>query len=166
MNKEFALVFLKNHQPMPNDDELTPEIIETYGDVMDYIRENPDKEFLPLVLNSFGEYEGLGIYSMADEVINKYDRESVVVNLVQSLRNTDSGVKYRCVNLCKKYSDERLIYPLAALLDDEVPSIRLGAVKALSMIDDGEIKDLLCNYLEIEEDESNKAFVESMVRGM
>lgn len=51
MNKETALNFLKENQPMPDDINLDKSVIAMYDDVTKYFLYNPDKECLPLLLN-------------------------------------------------------------------------------------------------------------------
>lgn len=62
VNKEMALMFLTNHQPMPKDQELNESLISEYDEVRKYFLANPTQECLPLFLNSFGEYDGCGVY--------------------------------------------------------------------------------------------------------
>ena len=50
MNKEFAISFLQKNQPMPDDKSLSQEAIDTYCEVLSYIKENPDNDFIALFL--------------------------------------------------------------------------------------------------------------------
>jgi len=53
MNKFEAIEFLKHHQPLPDDNELTKEIIDNYDEVRKFFKSNPDEICIPLFLNSF-----------------------------------------------------------------------------------------------------------------
>jgi hypothetical protein len=64
MNKEKAIEFLKKHQPMPDDDSLSTELINEYDMVRKYFLMNPDEECIPLFLNSYGKIDGYGVYKL------------------------------------------------------------------------------------------------------
>lgn len=55
MTKKEALAFLALNQPMPNDYDITQELINKYNNVRLYFSANPAEEAIPLFLQSFGK---------------------------------------------------------------------------------------------------------------
>lgn len=53
MTKKEALAFLALNQPMPNDYDITQELINKYNNVRLYFSANPAEEAIPLFLQSF-----------------------------------------------------------------------------------------------------------------
>ena len=152
MNKETALNFLKENQPMPDDSNLDKSVIAMYDDVIKYFLYNPDKECLPLLLNSFGEYDGYGVYQSVEDVILRFEHEEVVDCLVESLNSRHNGVKYWCAQISALFPDKKLISPLKNLLKDTNNDIREAAITSLAQIEDDEILDILKSHLDTEKD--------------
>lgn len=153
MDKKTAIDFLKNNQPMPNDSLLDKKTIQMYDDVRKYFLNNPDIECLPLFLNSFGEYDGYGIYQLVEDVVQMFDHDDVVNCLIESLRSPFNGVKYWCAQISALFPDEKLILPLVALLEDENDDIRVASCTSLSRIDDDRIIDVLKKQINVEKND-------------
>ena len=96
MTKDEALYFLKSHQPMPGDENLSSELIGVYEEVRVFFKNNPDNRCIPLFLNSFGGKVGYGVYQMVDEVM------ASVIALAQLALNNIYYDKV-CNDLQKKY---------------------------------------------------------------
>ena len=156
MNKDYALSFLKLHQPMPNDDILDEELISIYDEVRKYFLDNPSEECIPLFLNSFGEYDGLGVYQLVEDVILRFNHKTVVDYLKKSLRSEYKGVRYWCTQIALSFPDESLIAPLSDLLSDENSDIRIAAVMALFEIPNQNIMNILLSHLDMEKDSDVK----------
>lgn len=159
MDKEKALSFLKENQPMPNDKNLNESIIGVYDEVRRYFLANPDEECLPLFLNSFGEYGGMGVYQLVEDVILKFSHDKVVNCLLEALKSKFNGVKYWCAQICALFPDEKLINPLEKLLNDSNQDIRMSVITSLSQIQDEKVITILKNQLSVEEDDEVKDFL-------
>ncbi len=159
MDKEKALSFLKENQPMPNDRNLDENLISMYDEVRKYFLDNPDEECLPLFLNSFGEYDGMGVYQLVEDVILKFQHDDVVKNLLEALKSKYSGVKYWCVQICESFPDEKLIDPLRGLLSDPNQDIKIAVITSLVQIQDNKVVCILKNQLNFEKDEEVKNFL-------
>lgn len=111
MNKIEALEFLKLHQPMPADNDITQEMINIYDNVRIYFLAHPDKEAIPLLLNSFGEGDGLGVYQLVEDVFYKCNIDDVVENIASILENpnTIKSIRFWCTLLTMSFPDNRLI---------------------------------------------------------
>ena len=163
MNKEKAILFLKNHQPMPEDSKLDEQTIEMYDEVRKFFMENPDKECLPLFLNSFGEYDGNGVYQLVEDVILKFEHEEVVSCLSEALKSSYSGVKYWCAQICSLFPDRKLIKSLEKLLTEDSDDIRIAALTSLSIINDSKILTILKNHYDEEPNEEVKDFLSELI---
>jgi hypothetical protein len=111
MTKQYALQFLRSHQPMPPDDEWTEELAQQYDQVRHYFIENPDPVCIPLFLHSFGNRSGWGIYQLVDEVFQRYEPAEVIPYLKGALRSEHESVRYWTAQICLAFADERLIEP-------------------------------------------------------
>ncbi|HHC4738976.1 hypothetical protein OM262_16015 [Escherichia albertii] len=87
MTKKEALASLSLHQPMPNDYDITQELITKYNDVRFYFCANLAEEAIPLFLQSFGEGNGLGVYQLVEDFLFKCDKNIVVSNIASILEN-------------------------------------------------------------------------------
>lgn len=52
---------------MPNDYDITQELINKYNNVRLYFSANPAEEAIPLFLQSFGEGDGFGVYQLVED---------------------------------------------------------------------------------------------------
>ena len=64
ITKTEAFSFLKEHKPMPCDDELKENEIKKYEEVREYFISNPNEWCILLFLNSFGGKDEFGVYQM------------------------------------------------------------------------------------------------------
>ena len=64
MNQAEALAFLRQHQPLPDDDALTAAIINQFDAVLKFFAASPCDEAVSLLLRAFGRGDGWGVYPM------------------------------------------------------------------------------------------------------
>lgn len=166
MDKKYGLNFLKANQPMPNDNLLNSHLINTYDQIRKFFLENPDEECISLFLNSFGEYNGMGVYQLIEDVILKYDHEIVVPYLQEALKSEFNGVKYWCAQICENFPDDRLINPLMSLMQDSNPDIQISAITALSQIRTTNIICILKEQINIEKNCEVKDFLIEVINDL
>ena len=159
MNKDTAIAFLRSHQPMPNDDILDESLINKYEEVRKFFMANPSEECIPLFLNSFGEYDGFGVYQLVEDIILKFKHEVVIHYLRESLNNEHKGVRYWCAQIALLFPDDLLVEPLSSLLMDENSDIRMAATMALMEISNPIIKQILDSHLSLEIDNDIKELI-------
>jgi len=116
MDKQSALDFLRTHQPMPPDVEMSGEEIKTYGEVRRYFIANPDTECISLFLHSFGDGLGFGNYQIVDDVLLKYVPEEVVPKLVGGLRDENRSIRFWCAEMAASFPNPLLVEPLRDLI--------------------------------------------------
>ncbi|MCX9044898.1 hypothetical protein [Citrobacter portucalensis] len=111
MSKDEALKFLEMHQPMPADCEITQELIDRYDEVRMYFITYPDREAIPLFLQSFGDGNGLGVYQVVEDFFYKCDFNDVVDNISSILENphTVKSVRLWCTILTMSFPDKRML---------------------------------------------------------
>lgn len=145
MDKDTALSFLSQHQPMPPDSELTEELLVQYDEIRKFCIENPDPECIPLFLNSFGEGTGFGVYQLVDDVLRQFHPKDIVMHLVKALRSSYHSVRGWAAQLAMQFPQPELMKPLEDILFnyDEDSAIRSWAAISISFIDDPLIDGIL-----------------------
>jgi len=138
MNRNEALSFLRDHQPMPDDDDLTQEVIDKYDEVRKFFTANPDKEVISLFLNSYGNGDGWGVYQLVEGVFYKCHRDDVVVEIKEILENPSiaDSVRYWVTQVSAAFSDVKLKKGLAISLKSKNEDIRDAAQLSIDMIDE------------------------------
>ena len=99
---------------MPEDEKLTQKVIDEYASVVDFLKTSRsfDKEIMFFVMNSFGEYDGAGMY---EEVINllKESPEDIIVPLIKlGLKSSSMGTRYWSTILSLSFPDRILLHEL------------------------------------------------------
>ncbi len=109
MNADEGLAFLLRHQPMPDDDDLTQETIDTFDEVRRYFTAHPDPRAVPLLLGSFGDGSGWGVYQLVENAFRKLDRDHVVRSLRVALESPHQGVRNWSLQIAMVYRDRSLV---------------------------------------------------------
>src|SRR5438477_13203238 len=89
-----ALEFLRQHQPMTPDDELTHELIVQYGEVREYLSQHPVKDAVSLLLGSFGQGWGCGVYQIVENALLPLPTEDVVPSLIEYLGSSSKWTRF------------------------------------------------------------------------
>jgi hypothetical protein len=152
MTRDEAIRFLREHQPMPADGELSTETISRYDEARKLFLQHPDPESVPLFLGSFGEGDGFGVYQLIGDVIVQLDRDVVLPHLAEALRSAHRSVRYWSAQIAALVPDSRLAERLTGLLADEDSGVRYAAVTALEPIGGQGVTMALKRALETEPD--------------
>ena len=156
---EDALVFLRRHQPMPPDPALSDELISEYEEVRQFLEANPDERAIPLLLNSFGEGSGFGIYQLVECVLVLFPPATVVPHLASSLASRQRSVRYWTAQIAAFFPDAALINPLAKLLVLGDADEHWAAAMALDSIEDVAVDRILSEALLQEKDDYVDRFI-------
>lgn len=137
MNKKEALKFLESHQPMPSDNDLTQDLIDKYDDVRVFFVNNPDVDAIPLLMRSFGDGDGFGVYQLVEDVFDKCNFDDVIINISNVLKDTSTvkSVRYWVTQLAIAFSDRRLVDGLNISLRFDDEDIQFMAASALECIE-------------------------------
>ena len=163
MNKEEAITFLKKHQPMPVDNQIAKEVIEKYNDVRIYFFKNPDSECIPLLLNSFGEGDGYGIYQLVEDVLRNFNSEEVVPYLKEALSSQYRSVRYWCAQIAASFPSADFINPLAKVLSEQDFDMKYAAITALERITDDRVVSVLKEVYKRESDQELRALTKEII---
>lgn len=150
MNRESALKFLEKHQPMPSDGDLTQKIIDTYDEIRRYFYDNPDQLSIKLLLNSFGEGDGFGVYPLVEDTILKQDRSVVVAELISALSSPHRSVRYWCAQIASNFQDNAVAKSLYFLLSEDDFDLKYAALTSLEQSQAFISKDDLIQYVKHE----------------
>jgi HEAT repeat protein len=153
MTRDEAYSFLRTHQPLPSDEHLSRELIESYDEVRKLFLVNPDVESLPLLLGSFGDGSGFGVYQLVEDVIAKLPREEIIPHLERALGSPHKGVRYWSTQFAGRFPDPRLVQSLAKILGESDYDLRYAAMTALEQIGNRSALALLKERLELEVEE-------------
>lgn len=151
MDLDHAFSFLRKHQPLPSDDNLSIEDIRTLDKVRQFLTDNPYPESIPFLLNVFGEGSGFGVYQLLEDTLITYDSEDVVPYLIKSLQSEHQGIRYWSAQIASSFPDQRLIKPLSSLVEERNSDIRLEAYVAWGEISDTSILAILKGVMKSEE---------------
>jgi hypothetical protein len=108
MTTDEALAFLAIHQPMPPDTGLSEELVTRYDEVRRHLAEHPDPRAPGLLLGSFGDGSGFGVYQLVADVLRLHDRDAVVDALGEALRSDVPSVRAWALDVALEYPDDRL----------------------------------------------------------
>jgi len=163
MKTEEALQFLRSHQPLPPTREISEQLLKQFDEVRKYFAEHPDNSSVPLLLNSFGEGDGHGIYQLVEDTILAYPENIVVPALLDGLRSPHCSVREWCAEIAVNYARPEFVTPLLGILQSGSVDGRMASVNALEIIQTPEARRGLENALETDiEDEVREAIREAL----
>jgi HEAT repeat protein len=134
-----AFEFLMSHQPLPDDEDLSKELIGRYDEVRRHFVEFPNQQAVPLLLHSFGNGDGFGVYQLVEDAISGIEPGVVVGHLLDGFESSHASIRYWCVQISGNYNDERLVRPLLRLLNDVSADTRMAALISIEKYADASI---------------------------
>jgi hypothetical protein len=120
---ESALAFLRKHQPMPSDREITDEQGDKFVAILEFFEATPDERCIPLFVGAVSPGTTLGMYESIRFIFMAFPKETVSPHLLHGLKFGNDGTKHRC---CLWATDidawelEPEIRPLASHSDEDV----------------------------------------------
>lgn len=153
MNREQAIQILKKYSPMPDDEDLTEEMIDEYASAIAYFEDNLHPSCIEPIMMTFGADDCYGVYEHATCILREFSNDEVVPHLMNAIQDSHEGRRYWGTDLAQSFPDIRLIDSLLTCIDDSNSEIRGYAVYALSQIGDKSVLPLLHNKLLNEHDE-------------
>ena len=139
MDKASALAFLTSHSPMPDDDDLTQELIDQYDAACQFFKDNPDPDSIAPLLNSFGRWDGYGMYQLVEDAFCVFSVEQMLQPLIAAILSPYDSVRYWACQIAANFPCPELIDPLSTNLHDSHSDICVAAATALSMIADASV---------------------------
>lgn len=163
MTREEALNFLKKHQPMPADVDLSEELIKKYDEVRKYFLHNKCTECIPLFLNSFGYINGFGVYQLVEDVILNFSEEDVVPHIIKALDSKEYSIRFWNVQIAANYPIPELLPSFKKLLNEKDFDIKYNTLTAIDQYSLILIKPILEEYLQREDDEELKEYTKNIL---
>lgn len=153
MNTEDALDFLRAHQPMPADSELSSALMKQYDEARKHFIANPDSRCIPLFINSFGDGDGLGVYQLVEDAFSRIDPQIVTQELKAGLESQHRPTRYWSAQIAATFPAVELCVPLCDMLRSSCEDERASAVIALGQIGSPEARVALEGALRSEASE-------------
>jgi hypothetical protein len=88
-----ALAFLRAHQPMPGDWEISDAEGEAFAAILRHFEQHPDERCLPLLVGSVSALTGLGMYQHIRFVLNCFAADVVGPYILRALLSPEPGVR-------------------------------------------------------------------------
>lgn len=165
MTTKEALQFLSEHQPMPPDQELTERDIALYNAAREVLFHDSEESSLPLILNSFGDGAGFGVYQLVEDVIARHPPTVVVPHLIRALGSPHRSVRYWNAQIASRFPSTDLIEPLVRLLEERDHDLSYAAVTALEQIKDDRVVLKLQEALQRQSDPDIRVLIEEVIAG-
>jgi hypothetical protein len=137
VNRDDALEFLRQHQPMPNTGDCDQNTLDGFDEVRRFFLVHPDDSCVPLLLHSFGGGDLHGIYQLVEDTVLAQSEEAVIPALVAALGSQSRDVRCWCAEIAANYKDKRLLVPLGAMLKSFYSDEREVAKDAIDIIETG-----------------------------
>jgi hypothetical protein len=129
-----ARLFLLDNQPLPPDDKISQDQLNSFDQVRLFLADNPDESFIPLMLNAFGDGSGYGLYQVCDNVFRCFSTPKMAPHLEAAMRSPHKGVRYWATHWAPEFPDESLIPVLSERTRDKEADTDFFAIFALSVI--------------------------------
>lgn len=159
-NYEEILNFLKNNQPLPDENNITDEQINMYRNSIEYLDYvYADERCIPLLLNCFGSWYLFEIDKHVEFILLKFDKEIVEPYLIDALKSKNMYVRYWATHYACTFLSEKNIYLLETIVlnKNEYEETRLFALIAMSFINEEKTNKYI---KELSEDDFNKQLIE------
>jgi hypothetical protein len=104
MTTDEALQFLSSHQPLPPTSEISDSIIKHFDQVRKHFAAHPDNRSVPLLLNSFGEGDGHGVYQLVEDTILAHPESIVIPALLEALKSPHRSVREWNAEIAANYA--------------------------------------------------------------
>lgn len=166
MNHETALRFLKANQPLPSDTDLSQSTINKFDEVRRFFSNNPDPLSVKLLLNIFGDGDGLGTYKFVEDTLLQQDRATVVSELLHALGSPHRSVRYWCAQIASSFPDAKIATALMKLLHEEDFDIKYAALTALEQAHKFISEKEIINYEQDEKNTELKTLAEEIIKNI
>jgi len=163
VNEQDVIEFLSRNQPLPDDGDLSEELIGQYDEARKFLIAHPSEEGVRLILNSFGIGDGWGVYQLVEDAVASVSPKVAVKHLALALRSPLEGVRYWTAQISANYDDQQLIEPLRALLHDSSEDVRMAAVVSIEKYMSDELKSELQGLLKKETSAEIRATIKEIL---
>jgi HEAT repeat protein len=135
-SKDKIIARLSAISPMPDDERLTPELLEEHEAIMRDVRANLDEDFIDPLIQSFGYGFAFEAYWPIVHMLESLPSGRVHNSLVKALQSGPAGPRMWSAEMLGTHRDKRDLPLLIKALDDPLPWVRASAVQSLQKIGD------------------------------
>jgi HEAT repeat protein len=155
--------FLEANQPLPPDWEMTQAEMDAYKEGLFAFRSEPSPQLAKLLMNSFGDGDGAGMYQTALWFLSEFDYKDRVQDIRNALNSRHESVRYWCCQLAQDIPHPSLLLILVQLAtNDQERGLREMAILAIEMQDSEPARTA---YRRIRENEKDPDVLEFMTSG-
>lgn len=130
---------IKRISPLPDDEQLSEELIDRYYDIFEQIEKYNNPSVIPILVNSLGIGEGYGVYQSVISYLEHFDTEDLLPHLFLATKNGQKGARKWGAYLLGICRDNRALPSLLSLLSDPEEDVRMFSIIALEMIGDSSV---------------------------
>jgi HEAT repeat protein len=127
---------LKQISPMPDDDDLTDEILLRYYTLIEELGKTGDPVIIDPLLYSIGFLDGEGTYDAVVYFLEKFELAEVLPHLIEATQRGQRGTRYWSARMLGRIGTLEVVSTLIAMLDDPEEEVRVEAIRALAKSDD------------------------------
>lgn len=130
------LAQLRAISPLPEDDLISEEVMDTYCEITDELEQYEDDRIIQPLIQSFGYGLGYEAYGRVVRQIEKYGLDMIFPYLVDEVQHGERGSRMWAARMLGRQENRMAIPSLRPLLEDPEEFVRVEAVQALNRLDD------------------------------
>ncbi len=134
---------LSKISPMPDDNTLTPEVLQDYEVIVSELALLKDPKCILPLIKSFGYGEAWGLYWTTLHLLEEFAVEQVDLLLIESLSTEGKGTRMWAAYMLGRSRNIQAVDGLINLLKDPNELVRYNAATALGMIGDSKARPYL-----------------------
>ena len=135
MTGEEARTYLLQHQPMPSDSDITENEADTFIAILQFLEENPNPDFIPLLMGSVSSQTGLGMYEQIQFVLNQFSEGEVVPHVRVLLQSPNPGARSWAVGWALEFPSSTYLKAINEILhspeDDDSHYLAVAVLERL-----------------------------------
>lgn len=123
---------LKQISPMPDDNDLTDEVLEKYGNLVEKLEKTNDPAIIAPLLYSIGFYDAYGGYWTVLHIVEKFGILTTLPHLIEAAKKGQRGTRYWVARMLGGIGTPEVVPSLITLLNDPEEKVRAVAIRFLS----------------------------------
>ncbi|MBK9373278.1 MAG: hypothetical protein IPN03_06000 [Holophagales bacterium] len=132
--RDRLLAELVRLSPMPPDEDLTPELLEDYGRIVDALANCADETCIRPLIDSLGYGDGYESYWPVIHLLERLPRARLREELYLGLRSRNAGSRMWAAYMLGRQRQREDSEVLRGLLNDPMEGVREHVALALKML--------------------------------
>lgn len=130
---------LKQISPMPDDKDMTDEILEKYFTLVEELGKTGDPVIIDPLLYSVGFLDGEGTHDAVVYYLEKFEIAELLPHLIEATKYGQRGTRYWAARILGRIGTPEIIPSILTLLNDPEEEVRAEAVSALARTHDPQV---------------------------